>query len=54
VAHLGNIAFRTGRKIRWDAAKEEVVGDPEASGLLRRVARKPWDIIDIDRTGASR
>jgi predicted dehydrogenase len=45
VAHLGNIAFRTGRKIRWDAAKEEIIGDPQASELLSRKARKPWDLI---------
>jgi hypothetical protein len=45
VAHLGNIAYRTGRKIRWDAAKEEIIGDPQASGLLGRKARKPWDLI---------
>src|SRR2546426_4124736 len=45
VAHLGNIAFRTGRKIHWDAEKEEIIGDPEASKLLGRVARKPWDLI---------
>jgi len=45
VAHLGNIAFRTGRKIRWDAAQEEIIDDPEAAKLLRRPARKPWDLI---------
>jgi predicted dehydrogenase len=45
VAHLGNIAYRTGRKIRWDAAKEEIIGDPQASELLSRKARKPWDLI---------
>jgi len=45
VAHLGNIAYRSGRKIRWDAAKEEITGDPEAGKLLRRPARKPWDLI---------
>jgi predicted dehydrogenase len=45
VPHLGNIAYRTGRKIRWDAAKEEIVGDPRASELLGRKARKPWDLI---------
>jgi hypothetical protein len=45
VAHLGNIAFRTGRKIHWESAKEEIVGDPEASKLLGRAARKPWDLI---------
>lgn len=45
VAHLGNIAFRTNRKIRWDGAREEIMGDSEASKLLRRESRKPWDLI---------
>src|SRR6266700_773244 len=45
VAHLGNIAYRAGRKIRWDAAREEIMGDSEASALLARKARKPWDLI---------
>jgi hypothetical protein len=45
VAHLGNIAFRTRRKIHWEAKKEEIIGDPEASKLLGRVARKPWNLI---------
>jgi hypothetical protein len=30
----------TGRKLRWDAEKEEIVGDPEANRHLGRVARK--------------
>lgn len=45
VPHLGNIAYKTGRKLTWDAEKEEFVRDPEASKLLGRVARKPWDLI---------
>jgi len=45
VAHLGNIAYRTGRKIRWDAVREEIVGDSRASALLASKARKPWDLI---------
>jgi hypothetical protein len=45
VGHLGNIAFRTGHKIEWDAAKEEIVGDAEASKLLSHEMRKPWDLI---------
>ncbi len=45
VAHLGNIAFRTGRKIHWEAVKEEIMGDPEASKLVGRLARKAWDLI---------
>jgi predicted dehydrogenase len=43
--HLGNIAYRTGRKIRWDSAREEIIDDPQASALLGREARKPWDLI---------
>ena len=45
VAHLGNIAYKTRKKLIWAPAKEEFVGDPEASRLLSRVARKPWDLI---------
>jgi len=45
IGHLGNIAFRTGHKIQWDAAKEEIVGDAEASKLLSYEMRKPWDLI---------
>jgi predicted dehydrogenase len=30
VPHLGNIAYRVGRKIRWDTAKEEILGDAQA------------------------
>ena len=45
VPHLGNIAYRTGRKLVWDAVKEDFVNDAEASKLLSRAARKPWDLI---------
>jgi len=45
VPHLGNIAYKTGRKLTWNAAKEDFVGEPEASKLLGRKARKPWDLI---------
>jgi predicted dehydrogenase len=45
VPHLGNISIRTGHKLRWDAGKEEIVDDPQASALLFRQPRKPWDEI---------
>jgi hypothetical protein len=45
VAHLGNIAYKTGKKLVWDAAREDFSGQPEASKLLGRQARKPWDLI---------
>ncbi len=41
--HLANISLRLGRKIHWDAETEEIVGDREASALLVRPYRKPWD-----------
>jgi predicted dehydrogenase len=47
VSHLGNIAFRTGQKIRWDAGKEEIPGSVEAATLLTRQARKPWDLAGV-------
>jgi len=44
VCHLGNIAIRAGRKIRWDPAREEIVGDPEAARMLSRPYRTPWSL----------
>jgi predicted dehydrogenase len=41
--HLANISLRTRRKVRWDAEKEQIVGDPEAAQMLARPYRKPWD-----------
>jgi hypothetical protein len=32
----------TGRKIRWDAGEEKIVGDEEASKLTTRAYRTPW------------
>lgn len=43
--HLANISLRTGRKIKWDADKEEIIGDKEASVMLVRPYRKPWDDV---------
>lgn len=41
--HLANISLRTGRKLRWDADKEEIIGDKESNAMLERPYRKPWD-----------
>lgn len=43
--HLANISYRTGRKIRWDPAAEQIVGDTQAAALLERPYRKPWDAV---------
>lgn len=44
VCHLGNIAMRLQRKLRWDPKKEIFVDDQEANQMLRRPYRKPWQI----------
>lgn len=44
ISHLSNIAVRTGRKIRWDPAKEQIAGDAEASKMMDRPLRKPWTL----------
>jgi predicted dehydrogenase len=41
-AHLSNIAYRVGRRIRWDGGKETIPGDSEAVALLGRAYRKPY------------
>jgi len=41
--HLANLSLRLGRRIHWDADKEEILGDPEAGAMLVRPYRKPWD-----------
>jgi len=41
---LGNIAMRTGRKIRWDPARQVILDDPSAERLLARTPRSPWSI----------
>jgi len=43
-AHLGNIAMMLGRKLKWDPAKEEFIGDERANALRSRPYRAPWGI----------
>jgi predicted dehydrogenase len=44
MCHLGNIAFRTGRALRFDAQTETCQDDPEANRLLGRSYRKPFEV----------
>jgi predicted dehydrogenase len=48
IAHLGNIAFKTGNKLWWDGDREDFVADREASLRLGRKARPPWDLITTE------
>ena len=47
IALLGEIAMTTGKKIKWDPDKEEIIGNPMASHLLRRPYRQPWKLPTI-------
>ncbi|MBE0536331.1 MAG: Gfo/Idh/MocA family oxidoreductase [Phycisphaerae bacterium] len=42
LALLGMLSHKAGRSIKWDGQKEIIVGDAEASKLLKREYRKPW------------
>ena len=46
LCHLGNIAYRTGRTLHFDAATETVRDDAEANRLLGRAYRKPFVVPD--------
>ncbi len=39
---LANNALKLGRSMKWDAAKQEVIGDAEANRMLHRPYRAPW------------
>ena len=43
--HIGYISDKIGRAIKWDPAKEEVIGDPEAEKLLKTLNyRGDWKL----------
>jgi len=44
ISHLGDIAIRTGRKIRWDPAQETIVDDDTAARMMHRAMRAPWSL----------
>jgi len=43
MCHLANLSLRLGRTLRWDAKREEVIDDADATAHLVRPYRAPWD-----------
>ena len=44
ICHMTNVAARTGRVIKWDPKKEQIIGDAEAAKMITRPYRKEWKI----------
>lgn len=44
LCHVANIAMKLHRKLRWDPAAEQFLGDDEANQMLGRPMREPWKI----------
>jgi hypothetical protein len=42
--HLGNVAYRAGKKLEWDADKLRARNAPEADPFIRREYRKGWEL----------
>ena len=42
VPHLGIIAYKLQRSLKWDAAAQQFIGDEEANRHLDRARREPW------------
>jgi predicted dehydrogenase len=42
--HLGNVAYRAGKKLEWDAAKMYATNAPEVERFIRREYRKGWSL----------
>ncbi len=44
VGHLGGIAMKLARKLRWNPQKERFINDPDADRMLSRPMRSPWHL----------
>jgi len=47
VAHMGNIAYKTGSKLHWDAGKGQFKDDKKANDLLKPEYRSPWKFPSV-------
>ena len=47
IAHLGNIALKTGRKVYWDAENGKFFNDEKANELIKAHYRSPWKLPSV-------
>ena len=47
VAHLGNLALRTGRSIEYDADNMRVIGNDQADKMITNPYRAPWKLPKV-------
>lgn len=47
VAHMGNIAMKTGRKIYWDDKKKLFLNDEESTGMVTPVYKNGWELPKV-------
>ncbi|MCK5465420.1 MAG: gfo/Idh/MocA family oxidoreductase, partial [Bacteroidales bacterium] len=47
IAHLGNIALKTGRKVYWDAEKGKFINDDKANEMIKAHYRAPWKLPSV-------
>ena len=43
--HLGNVAYRVGKKLQWDPDQLKATNAPEADPLIRRPYRNGWNLV---------
>ncbi len=46
-AHMGNIAYKTGRKVYWDATQGNFKNDAEANALIQSDYRNGWELPQV-------
>lgn len=43
--HLGNVAYRLGKKLEWDHVNLRCPNAPEADAIIHRPYREPWKLV---------
>jgi predicted dehydrogenase len=45
--HLANISYLSGRKVHWNAGREEILNDANAAAMLTRSRRRGYELPDV-------